>query len=151
MVAQEARERHEREVHLIDAIAIRRALLGDPVALTELERGAAIVLCDTHGMSREVVAEGLGTYRRQLERDLAARRRDLPAARAQFLTVAARRPALDLVEAVQAWDRDAVAAVFDGLDRDEMTALAVVLAAFAGGVRDPRSGIDMEGDGDDRR
>lgn len=132
--AQVRRAAHERAVHLVDAVAIRKALFGTPVVLTELERGAVVTICDTHGLSRDLVAEGLEENRRQFERAVAYRRRDLPAARADFLAAAARQPALDLVAAVKAWDRDAVAEVLVGLDVQGLYALAVVLADMAGQV-----------------
>ena len=140
-------EERERTIHLIDQVAIQRALLGEPMALTELERGAAIVLCDLNGLSREITAEALGLNVRQLEREIKYRRRDLPAARADYLATAARQPALDLIDAVDAWDRDAIAAILDGTDRQGLYALVVLLAAFAGRVRDPRRpGLDEAGE-----
>lgn len=130
--AQERRDAHERTVHLVDVVAVVRALLGDPVSLTELERGAAIVLCDTLGLMREITADGLAIDPRRLMREIERKRRDLPAARADFLAVAARQPALDLVDAVNAWDRGAVAELLVGLDVQSLYALVVVLAHMAG-------------------
>lgn len=129
--AQVRHAEHERAVHLVDAVAIRKALFGTPVVLTQLERGAVVTICDTHGLSRDLVAEGLEENRRQFEREIAYRRRDLPATRADYLAAAARQPASDLVAAVKAWDRDAVAEVLVGLDVQGLYALAVVLADMA--------------------
>jgi hypothetical protein len=123
-----ARTEQERAAHLIDVGAIRRALLGTPTALRELERGAVVTLCDVDGIDRHLVAGAMQITKPHLEILIRRRRDALPAAQADFLAACMREPAQDLVEAVHAGDRDAVAGVLEGLDVQSLYALAVVLA-----------------------
>lgn len=120
---------HERAVHLVDAVAIRRALLGDPVALTELEYGACVVICDRGGLNRELVARGLGVGRRRLEREVAYKRRDLPAVERELLAAELRPVAAEFAQAVERGDAAAVAGIAAGLDAEGWCALALNLAA----------------------
>lgn len=127
-------ERHERAVHLVDGEAIRRALLGSPVALTELERGAVISIASMDGFDRELSAQGLGVSRNTLDSAIAHHRRRLPGLTRDLWAATALRPAGALVEAVASQDAGGVASVLCGLDRQRLAALAVVLAAA---VTDP--------------
>ncbi len=123
------RDAHEREVELIDATAIRRALSGCPVALTAMERGVVISIADTHGMDREVVAKGLGFRQRAgVDAAITRARRAVSDAEKNVLAAAAWDRAMELVEAVQDEDAQAVSAALCDLDRQGLAALAVVLA-----------------------
>jgi hypothetical protein len=121
----------ERAVHLIDAEAIRQALLGTPVALTELEKGAVIAICDTDGLDREITARGLGLTHGAVDTAITRRRAAVPRLAADALAAAMGQPARDLTDAVAARDREAVADVLTGLDVLQLRALAVVLADMA--------------------
>jgi hypothetical protein len=127
---------NERRAHLVDVEAVRRALLGVPGALTELERGAVISICDTDGMGREVTAEGLGVTRDNLDRLIKKRRRLAGFAYRAALAAGAREPALELVAAVRARDILAVAEILTERDTQGLYALAIVLADM---VRDPET------------
>ena len=126
-----------RAVHLIDAEAIRRALLGTPTALTELEREASITICDIEGLDRRVTARGLGIPRDTLTQTILRRRDQLPRFTTRLMAAAAVEPAEELVRAVDAADRDAVADVLHRLNRQGLYALAVVLADLVLEARDP--------------
>lgn len=119
---------NERAVHLIDAEAIRRALLGTPTVLTELERDAAITICDLDGLDRRIAAAGLGMPRDTLATEVIRRRDRLSGFTTRLMAAAAVEPAEDLVDAVDAEDQGAVADVLHGLDLQGLYALAVVLA-----------------------
>jgi len=123
-----ARTEQERAAHLIDVGAIRRALLGTPTALRELEQGAVVTLCDVDGIDRHMIAGAIGITKDNLEVLIRRRRAALPAAESEFLAACMREPAADLVGAVRARDRAAVAEVFEGLDYRALYALAIVLA-----------------------
>lgn len=125
-----AEQGHERARHLIDAVAIAKALEGSPVALTELERDAVIVIADTDGIDREITAAGLGISRSGLDWAIIRQRRRVPALTRDLWAAVMLRPAADLVSAVRAHDPDAVASVLLGLDRQRLAALAVVLASM---------------------
>jgi hypothetical protein len=133
--AQERREQHERAVHLVDGVAIRKALSGTPAALSELERGAVIAICDTYGLSRDLTAAGLGITLAHLEKLIGRRRMLAGFAYRCALAAGMREPAADLVDAVAARDVAAVAEILTELDTQGLYALAVVLAEMAG--RDP--------------
>lgn len=124
-----ALERHERAVHLVDGEVIRRALLGSPVAMRELERGAVIAIADTDGIDRELTAAGLSMSRKSLDGAIVARRRQAAALTRDLWAASMLRPAENLVDAVRSGDPDAVAEVLLGLNRQRLAALAVVLAA----------------------
>lgn len=126
-----ARERHERVVHLLDATAIRRALLGDPVTLTELERGAIVVLADEYGLDHQIVAEGLGRSKSAVDTAIIRRRERLPGLAADLLALTMTGPAEDLIAAVAVRDPDGVRDVLAGWDRQHLAALCVVLADMA--------------------
>lgn len=136
----------ERAVHLIDGEAIRRALLGCPAVLTELEREAVIAVCDAGEMDRELTAAGLGLSRRSLDDQIKTRRRQVPALTRDLQAAAMLRPAAELVEAVGAGDAGAVAVVLSSLSLQQFAALAVVLAAA---VSDPSilpdTGVERDG------
>lgn len=132
----------ERAVHLIDGEAIRRALLGCPAVLTELEREAVIAVCDAGEMDRELTAAGLGLSRRSLDDQIKTRRRRVPVLTRDLQAAAMLRPAAELVEAVGAGDADAVAAVLTPMDRQRLAVLAVVLASM---VADADADADAEG------
>jgi hypothetical protein len=126
---------NERRVHLIDAESVRRAVLGDPGALTELERGAVVSIADTDGFDRELTAAGLGVSRKHLEK-LVKRRRTLAGfAYRNALAAGMREPAAELVDAVRDRDVCAVAEILTELDTQGLYALAIVLADMA--RRDP--------------
>ena len=134
-VARElAAERHERAVHMLDATAMIRVLRGSPAILTELERDAVIVLADSDGVDRRIVAEGLGVKKNTLDRMILDRRRRMGGLTRDLQAAAMLRPAAELVAAVGAGDASAVAAVLTPMDRQRLAALAVVLAAA---VSDP--------------
>lgn len=134
-VARElAAERHEHAVELIDAEAIRRALRGSPVALTALERDVVITIADLDGLDRQITAAGLGVTRDALDHMIKRRRPRAAALTRDLWAAVMLRPAADLVEAVRAGDAGAVAGVLVGLDRQRLAAMAVVLAAMAGGA-----------------
>jgi hypothetical protein len=119
---------NERRAHLVDAEAVRRALLGDPGALTELERGAVVSICDTDGFGRELTAAGLGITRDNLDKLIDKRRRKAGFAYRAALAAGAREPALELVDAVRGRDILAVAEILTELDTQGLYALAIVLA-----------------------
>lgn len=127
LLREQARERHEQAVHLLDAEAIRRVLSGCPAWLTELERDAVVTIADVGGLSREITARGLGVSEGALDWAITRRRRATALTR-DLMAAAALRPAADLVEAVAARAAGAVARVLSGLDRQRPAALAVVLA-----------------------
>lgn len=129
-----AAERHERAVHMLDATAMIRVLRGSPAILTELERDAVIVLADSDGVDRRIVAEGLGVKKNTLDRMILDRRRRVPVLTRDLQAAAMLRPAAELVAAVAGSDADAVASVLSGLSLQQFAALAVVLAAA---VSDP--------------
>ena len=141
-----ARGRHERAVHLIDATAIRRALLGDPVALTELERGAIVVLADEYGLDHQIVAEGLGRSKSTVSTAIIRRRERLPGLAADLLALTMTGPADDLVSAVSARDPDSVRDVLAGWDRQHLAALAVVLADMAAHALPPADPLATHAD-----
>lgn len=118
-------------MHLVDGEAIRRALLGTPVALTALEQGAVISICDTNGLDREITARGLGMTRGGVDNAIVRAKRAAPARYADVLAAAMEQPAADLVAAVAARDAGAVGEVLAGLDVQQLRALAVVLADLA--------------------
>ena len=78
---------HEQKVHLVDAEAIRQALLGLPKALTALERGAALVVCDQGGLDREIVGRGLGLERESVDRAISRAREVAPDLQLRALAV----------------------------------------------------------------
>jgi hypothetical protein len=136
---------HKRAVHLVDGVTIRAALLGNEVALTELEHDAVISICDVDGMDRDLVRRGLGISRSTLDKAITARRTARPAAERQALATALIEPALDLLAAVRNWDAEAVADVlaqFAGMNLTGWHAFAIVLADMAssesGGLGDDR-------------
>lgn len=133
---------NRRAVHLIDAVAIRNALLGSTVALTELERGAVIAICDLHGLDRDLTAAGLGTNREAVDKAIARRRRSAGYAYRAALAAGMREPALDLVDAVRERNVVAVAEVVTVLDTQGLYALAIVLADLVADVRDPANPIE---------
>lgn len=126
--AEQAREAHLEAVHLIDTVAIERALMGSPVALRELEQGAVIALADLHGLHREITAAGLGIGPDTLSKRIARARERLPAARLGVLAASLAFTARALVDAVHADDAESVERVLTRLDRQSLAALAVVLA-----------------------
>jgi hypothetical protein len=126
---------NERRVHLVDAESVRRAVLGDPGALTELERGAVVSIADTDGFDRELTAAGLGVSRKHLEKLIKRRRILAGFAYRNALAAGMREPAADLIDAVCARDVDAVAEVLTELDTQGLYALAIVLADML--PRDP--------------
>ncbi len=131
---------NQRRAHLVDAEAVRRALLGDPVALTELERGATISICDTDGLDRSLTAQGLGITSDHLDKLIYRRRTRAVLAYKNALAAGMREPALDLVDAVRDRDVCAVAEILTGLQQQGLYALAIVLADMAGAAgvaRDP--------------
>lgn len=124
---------NERAVHLVDAETVRRGLLGDPGAMTELERGATISIADTDGFDRELTAAGLGVSRAVFDPKTLTRRR----VRAGFayrsaLAAGSREPATDLIGAVRDRDVAAVAEILTPLSTQGLYALAIVLADMAG-------------------
>lgn len=134
-VARElAAERQQRAVHLLDGEAIRRALLGCPAVLTELEREAVIAVCDVGQLDRELTAAGLGVSRRSLDDRIKTRRRRVPGLTRDLKAASALRPAAVLVAAVAGSDAAGVASVLSLLSLQQFAALAVVLAAA---VSDP--------------
>lgn len=116
---------------------IRRALLGDPVTLTELERGAIVVLADEYGLDHQIVAEGLGRSKSTVDTAIIRRRERLPGLAADLLALTMTGPADDLVSAVAARDPDAVRDVLAGWDRQHLAALCVVLADLAADALSP--------------
>jgi hypothetical protein len=137
---------NERRVHLVDAEAVRRALLGDPGALTELERGAVVSICDSNGFDRELTAAGLGVSRKHLEKLIKRRRMLAGFAYRAALAAGAREPAEELVDAVRDRHILAVAEVLTELDTQGLYALAIVLADMV--ARDPDADdapLDPEG------
>lgn len=141
-----AAERHERAVHMLDATAMIRVLRGSPAILTELEREAVIVLADSDGVDRRIVAEGLGVKKNTLDRMILDRRRRVGGLTRDLMAASALRPAAELVAAVAGSDAGGVAAVLSGLSLQQFAALAVVLAAV---VSDPSilpdAGVDHDG------
>ncbi len=137
-VARElATARHERQVELVDAVTIRRALSGCPSvldAMTDLERDLVVAIADIDGLDREISARGLGISKGALEWTIIRRRRRVAALTRDLWAAAALRPAADLVGAVGSGDGEAVASLLTGLDSQRLAALAVVLAAA---VADP--------------
>ena len=133
LLREQARERHEQAVHLLDAEAIRRVLSGCPAWLTELEREAVVTIADVGGLSREITARGLGVSEGALDWAITRRRR-VAALTRDLWAGAALRPAAELVGAVGAGDAGAVASLLCALDPQRLAALAVVLAAA---VADP--------------
>jgi hypothetical protein len=132
--AERARE-HERAVHLVDVVAVREALLGNEVALTELERDAVISLASGAGMDRDVVRRGLGVCRSTLDTSIKAQRTARPRVERQALATALVEPALDLIAAVRDRDAEAVAELlgqFAGINLTGWHAFAIVLADLAG-------------------
>lgn len=132
LLREQARERHERAVELVDVEAVRRALTGCPSvlgAMTDLERELVVTIADVGGLSREITARGLGVSGGALDWAIKSRRRRVAALTRDLWAAAALRPAADLVDAVAAGDADAVASLLLGLDRQHLAALAVVLAA----------------------
>jgi hypothetical protein len=134
----------KRAVHLVDAVAIRKALLGTPTALTEIEQGAAITICEVGGLSRDLTAQGLGLERSSIDQLMTRRRRELPAAEADALVAAMADRAQLLIAAVADRKRAAVAEVLQPMPVTELHALAIALAdmlaapergAVAGGRR----------------
>ena len=124
-----AAERHERAVHMLDATAMIRVLRGSPAILTELEREAVIVLADSDGVDRRIVAEGLGVKKNTLDRMILDRRRRVPVLTRDLQAAVMLRPAAELVSAVASGDADRVASVLSPLGLQQFAALAVVLAA----------------------
>lgn len=141
-----ARDRHERAVHLIDATAIRRALLSDPVTLTELERGAIVVLADEYGLDHQIVAEGLGRSKSTVDTAIIRRRERLPGLAADLLALTMTGPAEDLIAAVAARDPDAVRDGLAGWDRQHLAALCVVLADVAAHTLPPADPLATHAD-----
>lgn len=129
-------------MHLVDAEAIRRALLGSPVALTQLERGVVVAIADMDGLDREITARGLGISLDALKDRIRSRRRRVPVLQRELLAASMQGPADELVGAVAAGDADAVAGLLTGLDRQRFAALAVVLASM---VADAGQGAVAEG------
>lgn len=123
---------NERRVHLIDAESVRRALLGDPGALTELEQGAVVSIVDTDGFDRELTAAGLGITRGCLDKQIRRRRTLAGFAYRSALAAGKREAAADLIDAVRDRDVAAVAEVLTGLSTQGLYALAIVLADMAG-------------------
>lgn len=123
-----ARADHERAVELVDVTAVLRALSGSPAVLTALERDVVVVLPDRDGISRQIVAEGLGITRHSVDDAICRQRRRVPALTRDLWAAAMLRPAADLVSAVRANDPVAVARVLVGLDCQRLAALAVDLA-----------------------
>lgn len=126
---------NQRAVHLVDAESVRRAQLGEPGALTELERGAVVSICDSNGFDRELTAAGLGVSRKHLEKLIKRRRMLAGFAYRTALAAGMREPAAELIDAARARDVVAVAEVLTELDTQGLYALAIVLADMAG--RDP--------------
>lgn len=123
---------NERRVHLVDAESVRRAVLGDPGALTELERGAVVSIVDTDGFDRELCATGLGVSRKHLEKLIKRRRLLAGFAYRNALAAGMREPAADLIDAVRERDVNAVAEILTVLDTQALYALTIVLADMAG-------------------
>lgn len=119
---------NEPRAHLVDAEAIRRALRGDPKALTELEQGAVVSIVDMDGMSREMAAAGLGITSGNLDKRIGKRRRLAGFAYRRALAAGTRGRARDFAGAVRARDVAAVAEVLTELDTQGLYALAIVLA-----------------------
>jgi hypothetical protein len=128
---------NERRAHLVDAETVRRGLLGDPGAMTELERGAAISICDTDGFDRELTAAGLGVTRPHLDKLINRRRRLAGFAYRNALAAGAREPAAHLIRVVHRRDVAAVAEVLTELGEQGLYALAIVLADMAGAQEVP--------------
>lgn len=122
---------NRRRVHLVDAEAVRRGLLGDPGAMTELERGAAISIADTDGFDRELTAVGLGITRHHLDKLIKRQRVLAGFAYRHALAAGMREPAADLIDAVHARNVAAVAEILTELSTQGLYALAVVLADMA--------------------
>lgn len=127
---EQAVERHERAVHLLDVEAMLRVLSGSPTFLTAVEREAVIVLADRDGLDRQIVADGLGVRRSTLGDLIEVRRRRLPRITRDLWAAVMLRPAGELVDAVASEDPDAVAAVLVGPDVQHLAALCVVLASM---------------------
>ena len=130
--AQVRHAEHKRAVHLIDGVAIREVLLGAPKALTELERGAVIAVCDLHGLDRELTGRCLGLAPKSVGKLIGRRRKNVDAAFKEALAAGMVEPALELMDAVRDRDADAVADVLCELSVQGLYALAVVLADMAG-------------------
>jgi hypothetical protein len=131
---------HEQKVHLVDAEAIRQALLGLPKALTALERGAALVVCDQWGLDREIV----GLARESLDRAISRAREAAPERLGELLETAAVESVPPLVDAVRVRDAGLVEELLVDLDVLQLRALTVVLAdmlAAAGAPRDPGADV----------
>ncbi len=139
---EQAVERHERAVHLLDVEAMLRVLSGSPTFLTAVEREAVIVLADRDGIDRQVVATGLGVQRSTLGDLIEVRRRRLPRITRDLWAAVMLRPARDLVDAVTVEDPAAVAGVLVGPDVQHLAALCVVLASMvADAERDGRDPV----------
>ena len=133
---------HEQKVHLVDAEAIRQALLGFPKALTALERGAALVVCDQWGLDREIVGCGLGLERESVDRAISRAREVAPERLGLLLEAAAVESAPLLVGAVEARDAGLVGEFLVDLDVLQLRALTVVLAdMLAAARRDPGADV----------
>lgn len=143
---QETVTAHEQAVHLIDLEAVRKALLGVPVVLTELEAGAVVALCDLGGLDYTITAQGLGISYAAFKDRIKTRRRRAPGLTRDLMAASALRPAAELVSAVAGSDADAVASVLSSLSLQQFAALAVVLAAA---VSDPSilpdAGVEHDG------
>lgn len=126
------RTEHERAAHLVDVAAVRRALTGTPTALTKLEQGATIALCDVDGMDRELTGRSLGLAPKTVGRLIDRRRKAVDAAFKNALAAGMAEPAAGLVDAVRDRDAGAVADLLEGLSVQGLYALAVVLADMAG-------------------
>lgn len=118
----------ERTVHLIDAEAIRKALLGDPGALTELEQGAAIVITDQWGLDRELTAAGLGVRGDSVKRAISRARSLAPARLRLLLAATAEESVQPVVDAVKARDAELIAEYLTDLDVLQLRALVIALA-----------------------
>jgi hypothetical protein len=127
----ERKAAHVGAVHLVDTVAVRRALLGSPVALTELERGAVISICDLGQIDRNLVAQGLGLSKAALNTALRQRQRHLPAAEADTLVAAMAERVPGLVAAVGERDRAAVSRLMP-VQVEELQALVIAFADLAG-------------------
>lgn len=126
---QETVTAHEQAVHLIDLEAVRKALLGVPVVLTELEAGAVVALCDLGGLDYTITAQGLGISYAAFKDRIKTRRRRVGGLTRDLQAAVMLRPAADLVAAVASGDADRVASVLSPLGLQQFAALAVVLAA----------------------
>ena len=135
---------NQRRVHLVDVEAVRRALLGDPAALTELEQGAVVALADLDGFDYTLTARGLGVSPRTLSDRVRARRRRVPALTRDLWAAVMLPAAQALVRAVRLDDADAVAAILTPLDRQRLAALAVVLADLVAVDPDPLDDRDTD-------